>query len=282
MILQRSLEWFQTPRAFNWFISALSIIVLSGTMLTLVWGGDGPTDYTLKTIENEQRIIIAIDPSFPPFASYGEPYPEGLDADLGLAIGEALGVPVYFSGQSFDGLYDALYLGQVDIIISAIHRDAFRTDWVYYTVPYVDAGQVLVMRADSASPVKDFSDLAGQVLAVEFGSEGDIAARDYLEDHPNAFVLEQMLSADEALTALATAEVDIALVDRISVGHYVQDNTADFLISAPIVPDEYVIAIRRESWRLAFRVDDIVAALQADGTLQALMEEWLGAVPTVE
>lgn len=272
----------QAPQSLWWFVGMCSVVVMSATSFTLLYGGAGPTDHTLQTIENEQRISIAIDPSFPPFASYGEPYPEGLDADLGLAIGEALDVPVHFSGQSFDGLYDALYLGHVDIIISALRRDAFRTDWVYYTIPYVDAGQVLVMRSDIENPVKSFSDLVGQTLAVEFGSEGDIAARDYLEEHPDAFTLEQKLSADQALNALTDESVDVALVDRISVGYFVVENNRDFVISAPLVSDKYVIAIRRESWRLAFRVDEIVAALHEDGTLQALIEKWLGVVPTVE
>ena len=281
-MLNRLVAIYKRPCTLQWGIGFLVSIIFLGTLVTLVYGGNGPTDPTLDRIKAEKRIVIAIDPSFPPFASYGEPYPEGLDADLGLAIGSALDANVQFSGQSYDGLYDVLYLGHVDIVISALHPDPLRTDWVYFSAPYVDAGQVLVMPADTPQPMTALPELDGQVLAVEFGSEGDIAAREYLDAHPDAFNLVQMLSADEAITALLNGTADIALVDRISVGDFVQETQADLIISAPLVSDEYVIAIRRENWQLALKIEEILQDLREDGRLQTLVEKWLGDVPTLE
>lgn len=257
----------------------LGLVVGGALYRALVYGGDGPPDPAWQHIQRQGRLVVAIDPSYPPFASYGDPHPTGLDADLALALGRELGLDVHFSWQGYDGLYDSLMLGQTDLIISAIRPDPLRTDHIYYTTPYIDAGQVFVMQASAAPPDPaslGFSTLSGQSLAVELATEGDLAARRYLEAHPAVFFdLQRHISAQAALTAVIEGQADAALVDRISAGEVAAQTNVPLTISPPVVPDPHVIAIRRDNWQLIRHVEDALTELRRSGQLAALTRQWI-------
>src|SRR5688572_25042058 len=114
-------------RLFIGAITLISVVVLGGVGYSLVWGGEGRPDERWTKIQREKVLVVAIDPSYPPFAIYGDPEPVGLDADLAHALAEKLGVTVRFSWQGYDGLYDTLLLHHADVVISAIRPDQSRT-----------------------------------------------------------------------------------------------------------------------------------------------------------
>jgi polar amino acid transport system substrate-binding protein len=268
------------PNKNNLFIGLIALIslaVLGGVGYSLGLGGAGRADERWAKIQREKVLVVAIDPSYPPFAIYGDPEPIGLDADLAHALAEKLGVTVRFSWQGYDGLYDTLLLHHADVVISALHPDSSRTQDILYSPPYADAGQVFVTLPATTS-IGDWSELAGQRLAVEFASEGDSAAQKYLAQHPNAFTLQRLLSAEEALQAVVAGTAETALVDRISAGAFGQNLT----LSAPIIPDLYVVAVYRKDWTLALEVNRALVELEADGTLDALVQKWFLTPPVLD
>lgn len=243
----------------------VSALVLAAVISLALFRDDGPIDPTWEKIQREKRLIVAIDPSYPPFAEYGDPVPVGIDADLAHTIADQWDAEVHFSWQGYDGLYDSLLLRHVDIIISAIRPDPRRTDLIYYTQPYLDAGQVFVGKVDAP---QDFDMLAKDaIVAVEFASDGAI------EVHKNEVsnVVETQ-SASEAIQMVLDGNADYALVDRISAGNF----AGQVVISESVVSDVYVIAIRRENWRLARNVEETLLKLKNNGTLSEIITKWIG------
>jgi ABC-type amino acid transport substrate-binding protein len=43
----------------------------------------------------------------------------------------------------------------------------------------------------------------------------------------------------------------------------------------PVVEAPYAVATRQENWRLLQAIDEALAAMERDGTLDALVDEWL-------
>jgi ABC-type amino acid transport substrate-binding protein len=243
----------------------ITVVVLAGVAGLALFRDDGPTDPAWEKIQREKKLVVAIDPSYPPFANYGDPAPVGIDADLAQAIADEWGVEVHFSWQGYDGLYDSLLLRQVDIIISAIRPDPLRTDLIYYSATYFDAGLVFVGTEVVPS---DFAMLSNNaVLAVEFASDGAIEARKHNYDH----IVEASSSA-EAIEMVLDGNATYALVDRISAAEY--GNRV--VISEPVSSDPYVIAVRRENWRLARKVDETLVKLKSSGVLDAIIRRWVG------
>jgi polar amino acid transport system substrate-binding protein len=254
-------------------VGTLGVLLWTGYIL--YWGGDGPPDPTWERIQREKVLVVAVDPSYPPFASYGEPLPSGLDVEVALALANVLGVEVRFSGQGFDALYDALALGHVDMIVSALQYDPLRTEQVYYTRPYADAGEVfVVLQSVTAYPI-NFDKIAGQRLAVLFASEGDLAAQRYLVEHPQTFEMLWVDTADDIAQVLATGQADVALLDRISAGELARADLGRYWLSPPVIPQPFVIALRRADWRLALEIENALAQLQATGVLDKLIDKWI-------
>jgi ABC-type amino acid transport substrate-binding protein len=145
-------------------------------------------DDTWDRLRETGVLRVGMDASFPPFETIA---PDGtlvgFDVDLarelarrlGPALSEAEGsvaegIEVQFvANLPYDGLYDALAVGRVDVVISALVVNPARMADFAYSIPYFDAGQVLVVRAvgtrieePGPEPVAEMTDLGGRTLAV--------------------------------------------------------------------------------------------------------------------
>lgn len=275
--MRRRIQWLSTKRALVSGVILLSFLVVTSSMWALVRGGNGPTDATWERIHRDDTLVVGIDPSFPPFGIFGENQVEGLDADLAQALAEKMGVAhVRLVVLGYDGLYDTLALGFVDVLVSALHPEARRKGVVLYTKPYFDAGQVFVGHADTPLPA-NFDELTGATLAVELGSEGDSQARQWLEDfddHP-PFKLHRLMASEDAMQAVLQGQADWALVDAISARLFAKDHPELVVSSIPLLSDPYVMAVRRSDWRLYLELSQALDALRRSGQMDEIIARWL-------
>ena len=63
-------------------------------------------------------------------------------------IGPKLGVKVQFIDTAWSGIIPALYAGKFDCIVSAMTITAPRAEKVLFSMPYADASNVILLRAD--------------------------------------------------------------------------------------------------------------------------------------
>jgi ABC-type amino acid transport substrate-binding protein len=264
------LECLWAALGHRWALAGLLLLTLLGTGLlsgrTLRTPDRGPRDANWERIQSTGVLLIGVDPSIPPFGQDTGQTVIGLDPAIGREIAAHLGLEARFVLLGFDGLYDSLLVGEVDIVIAALRPDPLRLDRVRYTPPYFDAGQVLVS-------LQGHQDLAGlRSVGVEFASEGDLAARAL-----PALQIERFFTAEEALIAVLEGQIEAALVDRVSYLVYRQAHPDSLLQVGPssLVPDPYVIALRRNDWRLFQAVGAALEQMRADGRLGALHAEYL-------
>jgi polar amino acid transport system substrate-binding protein len=250
------------------FIAAMLLIVVL-TVHRWIWrhGTPPPLDELFPVGE----IVIGVDGSFAPFASVGvDGALVGLDIDLGRALGERIGLPVRFVNMGYDGLYDSLESGQVDLLISALVVDPLRTADVYYTWAYFNAGLVLV----SATEIDSMRDLPGRSLAYEYGSTADSEARLWLR-RIAPFESRPYETPQHALDAVRLGHADAALVDATTARLYLREHAAWSADYVQVTASLYSAAVRidrRWLWRLVNRE---MLALLNDGTIDALLMRWL-------
>jgi len=229
-----------------------------------------------------------MDASFPPFESISDDGTlAGLDVDLARELGRRLEVEVQFvANLPYDGLYDALTADRVDVVISALVVNPDRMADFAYSAPYFDAGQVLVQGSGGAGgrcpgTIEGMADLSRCVVAVEFGARGDMEARRWTPELSDLTILPYQTAA-EALGAVAAGEADAALVDHVSalmaIGETpgVSENPWGLVvIGEPVVEEPYAVAVRKESQRLLRAINEALAEMQMDGTLETLPTRWL-------
>lgn len=260
-----------TPRARRFaltlalLVAALTIILLRGNMGQPV---SGPPGSALPYGE----LRVGIDPSYPPFAVATSDRLYGLEVDLARALGEEIGMPVRFVPLGYDGLYDALRVDSVDVLISALLIDPARRNDVLYTRPYFDAGLMLVSPA--GSPYGDMTLMPGHSLAYEFGSAADAEARRWLRRvHP--FERRPYELGRYALDAVRLGEADAALVDAVTTRLYLREHPDWSAFAVYVTDTSYAMAVRSDRGAVWAILNDALEALAFDGRLDAIIARWL-------
>jgi polar amino acid transport system substrate-binding protein len=126
-----------------------------------------------------------------------------------------------------------------------------------------------------------------RTLAVEFGTMGDLEARKWARRLADLTV-EPYQTAAEALAAVTAGEADAALVDHVSAlaatgrsGLPAEcpsepgSREGLIIVGAPVVEEPYAVAVERESQHLLRAINEALADMEVDGTMEALVTEWL-------
>ena len=250
---------------------ALRVIGLMGLLLA----GCGVGDDTWPQIEASGVLRVGVDPTFPPFAAADGADTRGLDIDLTRALAAELGLEPQFTHFGYDGLYDALATGQVDVLISALVVAPERTADVAYSDAYFDAGQVLIVGQGSA--VAGMAGLDGRTVAVELGALGHVEAQAWQRRLPGLAV-ETYASVDDALAAVTAGAADAALVDGVGGRLYLRDHAGSGLIrlDPPVASEPYAMAVRIGDRTLHSRLNEALAGLARSGQLEEITNQWLG------
>jgi ABC-type amino acid transport substrate-binding protein len=215
---------------------------------------------------------VGVDASNPPFAVATSDDLYGLDIDLARALGERLDIPVRFVNLGYDGLYDALKVDQVDALISALLIDPAKREEVNYSLPYYNAGLVLVSDADS--PFVDMSAMPGHSVAYEFGSNPDAEARRWLR-RVLPFETRPYELNDYALDAVRLGEADAALVDGISARLYLREHPTWAAQYHHVTDVWYAVGVRKDRGLAWEAINHALAGLVEDGTVAAIIDKWL-------
>jgi ABC-type amino acid transport substrate-binding protein len=253
-------------------IIILAILTALAGFWLLAMPGQEIKDETWERIQQQGVMRVGVDASYPPFEDIDEEGNLiGYDIDLARELGRRFGVEVEFVIISFDGLYDALHVERVEVIISALPFDARLTEDVFYSHSYFNAGQVLVVGEDEEAIVS-LEDLAGQTVGVELGSMGDVEARQLLRRME--FELFPYRTPDEALTMLKDGQVDAAIMDGISTHQFIREQGGVTIVGTPVTDDPYVIAMPLNSPILQEQINESILELAGTGFLDQLRMKW--------
>lgn len=249
----------------------------------------GRSDDTWDRVLESGVLRVGMDASFSPFETIAaDGTLVGFDVDLAQELGQRLGptlsetegVKVQFiANLPYDGLYDALAVGRVDVVISALVVNPDRMADFAYSAHYFDAGQVLVVGLPSGHreeerDIEGMADLDGSTLAVEFGTQGDSEARKWARRLPDLTVAPYPTAA-EAVAAVAAGNADAALVDHVSALAAPGAGSSLVIVGEPVVEEPYAVAVRQDSRHLLRAINGALEDMAADGTLEMLIAKWL-------
>ncbi len=230
-------------------------------------------DYTLIT---EGVLTFATSPDFPPFENLeGDEY-VGFDIELARAIADYLGLECEFVTIQFDGIVPAVQTGtQVDAAISGITVDPERAESVDFSDPYYIADQsVAVMSggditSDNASEALNTE---GIVIAVQSGTTGETFAQ---ENFPNA-TISAYGNATDCFAAMQSGQADAVCMDKAVVEQMVAEAYTDAeIVLNEATGEEYAVAVSKDNPNLLAAINEAIAALEADGTIDELTAEFL-------
>jgi peptide/nickel transport system substrate-binding protein len=221
---------------------------------------------------------IGTNAEYPPFENVDEAGEiVGFDVDLMNALAEEAGFEFEWVNTRWDGIFVALQSGEFDAVISAATITDERAEIVDFSDPYFNAGQMIAVRAGETA-IEGPEDLAGKKAGVQLGTTGDI----WLSEQTQA----EVVRFDEntlAFQALANGDVDAAVADGPTVIDIVKANPEMNLMVLPGVYTEesYGIAINKGRPELLEAINVALAAVEADGTYDAIYDKWFGVAEPV-
>ena len=139
---------------------------------------------------------------------------------------------------------------------------------VSHRPPYFEAGQVMVIKLPRIPITLEVS------LAVEYGSDADAAAR-HLARRRAGIEIKYTPSAEDALKAAANGWADAAIVDGVSARQLLSE-FPELQMAEQVTSDPYVIAVWGDSTQLLEAINAKLAEMKQDGTLERMVEEWMG------
>lgn len=228
------------------------------------------------TLMKEGTLTFATSPDFPPFENLdGDEY-VGFDIDLAQAIAEKMGLECEFATIQFDGIVPAIQAGgQADVGISGITVDPDRAKSVDFTDPYYIADQsVAVMKGGeiTADNVDEALNAEGVIIAVQSGTTGETFAQ---ENFPNATV-QPYGNATDAFAAMQAGQANAVCMDKAVVEKMLADAYTDAEVVKNVATgEEYAVAVSKDNTGLLEAINQAIAELQADGTIDELTTKWL-------
>ena len=228
-------------------------------------------------VQQRGRLVVGTSADYPPFAFYTDKFElDGFDVALARLLGERLGVEVEFSDMAFDGLGGALAVGQIDVAIAAISVTEGRRAVVDFSSVYHVSEDAALARVDTGIALRSPADLAPYRVGVQ---EGSVYQTWLQEAGVDAGVLspENLLAYTETTAAvddLIAGRVDVLIADRLPLEVVARDDAALAIVGRGLNEQQFAVALPIGS-NLTARMNEALAALQAEGVLAELAEQYL-------
>lgn len=197
----------------------------------------------------------------------------GFDTEFAQAVCEKLGVEPEFIEIVWDTKQVSLESGEVDCLWNGMTITDSLKQNISVSDPYVQNTQVVVAKTENKDAYADYANLVGKTVAVEAGSAAqDVAEADENLSQANLVTVSKQT---DALLEVKSGTADAAIFDRTMAENMIGEGTdfADLTISGVFHEEQYGIGFRKGS-DLCDKVNEIMAEMKADGSLQTLADKY--------
>ncbi len=127
--------------------------------------------------------------------------------------------------------------------------------------------------AEERKTVQSIDDLAGAVIGVQIGTTGDIYASDYEEE---GSVIERYNKPSDAAQALVNNKIDCVVLDESPARAFAAVNPELVILEEAFVEESYAICIDKSNAKLREQINEAIAELKANGTLEKIIANYIG------
>lgn len=246
----------------------LFVLVLGMAFAVAGCGGDtgAPSAESEKT-----TFSFAQSGAYPPFSYFDEnDNLLGFDVEIGNALAEKMGLEPDPVPTPWQALTLGLDAGRYDAIIGSMTITEERLEAMDFSDPYYRSGPKLFVRADS--DIKSVDDLTpDSKIAVLMESVYEELAREYT-DNLNFYDSDVL-----ALRELGNGRADAVITDQIVGLTNAQDLNLDIIsVGDLLMVEEIGIAVQKGNTELLNEINQALAEIKADGTYQAICDEFIG------
>ncbi|WP_456065938.1 transporter substrate-binding domain-containing protein [Gemmiger sp.] len=229
-------------------------------------------DAAAVTTVNAGKLTMSTNAAFPPYEMTTDSGDfEGIDIEVAGAIAEKLGLELQVDDMDFDAALLAAQNGKSDMVMAGVTVTDERLKVMDFSDTYAEGIQSIIVPEDSDIATVD--DLTGKTIGTQRGTTGYIyCTDDFGED--NVIAYDNGLTAVQALN---NGQVDAVVIDNAPAKEFVAANPGLKILDTAYAQEDYAIGVAKGNTQLLDAINGALEELQADGTLQAIVDKYITA-----
>ena len=217
-------------------------------------------------------LRFGVAPDYYPFVYTEGTDLDGLDIALVKEMGQRLGIEVKPINMAFDGLIDALLIGQVDLIGGGFSITEERLKSIDYTNAYYQAGGVILCRA--GNPVTE-ENIRNFKLGVLKGTSFEqwVASNLLMGGKISPINIFTFPKNEETIRALKDGQVDMVLIDEDVYRSQYKNDSSIILVNSNVMNEKYAYGAPKGS-TLIPELNNVMREMFKDGTAQKIADDY--------
>ena len=229
-------------------------------------------DAAAVTTVNAGKLTMSTNAAFPPYEMTTDTGDfEGIDIEVAGAIAKKLGLELQVDDMDFDAALLAAQNGKSDIVMAGVTVTDERQKVMDFSDTYAEGIQSIIVPEDS--DIASADDLTGKAIGTQRGTTGYIYCTD-------DFGEDNVIAYDDGLTAvqaLNNGQVDAVVIDNAPAKSFVEANPGLKILDTAYAQEDYAIGVAKGNTALLDAINSALEELQADGTLQAIVDKYITA-----
>ncbi len=226
-----------------------------------------------------RKVVVVTENAYPPlqFVDPKTGKAIGWEYDAMNEIAKRLNFKVEYQNTSWDAMIQAVSDNQYNIGMTGITIKDERKEKVDFSDPYMRSEQFMLVRGDENrfTDAKTFGAFKDGLIGAQPGTSPFYTAvysiLDGNEQNPRIKLMETFGATVQALKA---GDVDVVLTDSVAAQGYVDSSNGGLkVIGGPLGSEDFGFIFPKGS-DLVAPVNAAIAALKADGTIDALNKKW--------
>ena len=224
----------------------------------------------LKTVE-AGKLIMSTNAAFPPYEMVADDGSlEGIDVEVAGAIAGKLGLELVVDDMDFDAALLAVQQNKSDIVMAGVTVTEDRQLIMDFSDSYATGVQVVIVKEGSDVTLDN---LGEKMIGTQRGTTGYIyTTDDYGDDHVTAYD-----NGASAVQALLNGQVDCVVIDSAPAEAFVAANAGLTILDTEYVTENYAIGVNKDNTALLDAINQALAELTADGTIQSIVDKYITA-----
>ena len=224
----------------------------------------------LKTVESG-KLIMSTNAAFPPYEMVADDGSfEGIDVEVAGAIAGKLGLELVVDDMDFDAALLAVQQNKSDIVMAGVTVTEDRQLVMNFSDSYATGVQVVIVKEGSDVTLDN---LGEKMIGTQRGTTGYIyTSDDYGDDHVTAYD-----NGASAVQALINGQVDCVVIDSAPAEAFVAANAGLTILDTEYVTESYAIGVNKDNTALLDAINQALAELTADGTVQSIVDKYITA-----
>lgn len=220
-----------------------------------------------------KKIVVATDATWPPMEMVDKDKKiVGFDIDFLNAVAKEAGITVEFKNTAWDGIFAGVEAGQYDAIISSVTITEERQKKYDFTMPYIDAGQILIV--PKAEKGVKLADLKGKKVGAQIGTTGAMEVKKTAGVELKTYDEVGLAFEDMAAGRIGGVVCDepTAIIYALKKDEY---KNKFKIVGKPFTKEAYGIVVKKGNKELVDLLNKGIKAVKAKKADVAIKKQWL-------